>query len=156
MVRNLQKGPKMSADKQYSDARQALDLIEREVLSPGKYLTYGNLADKLGYDAGDYGRHIGQVCSLIDAACYWARLPMLSLEKVRLDGGDYNPASFSGAYDAVKGSLIANASSRGWSSDDIIKIKKSLTHMNDEGAIKQWERIESFGQKGLDRISSYR
>ena len=144
------------ADKQYSDARSALDLIEREVLAPGKYLSYGKLVDLLGYNASDYGRHIGQVCSLIDSACYWAKLPMLSLEKVRLEGGNYNPESFSGAYEPIKDQLIANASAREWSADDINRIKMSLTHMNNEGAIKQWERIDSFGQRGLDRISSYR
>jgi len=85
----------MAAEKQYSDAKQALDLIEREALPPGKYLTYGRLADLLGYEASKYARHFGQVCSLIDSACYWAKLPMLSLEKIRMDSGGYNPDSLS-------------------------------------------------------------
>ena len=41
----------MSTEEQYPDAIQALDHIEREVLSPGKYLTCGKLADLLGHDA---------------------------------------------------------------------------------------------------------
>lgn len=146
----------MAADKQYSDARQALDLIEREVLAKGEYLTYGKLADLLGYDAAKYGRHFGQVCSLIDAACYWAKLPMLSLEKIRLDSGEYNADSTSGYEATVSKLIIANSRSHVWTSDDINRIRKSLTHMNDESALLQWERIESFGQAGLDRLTSYR
>jgi hypothetical protein len=146
----------MSADKQYSDARQALDLIEREALPSGKHLTYGRLADLLGYDGSKYARHFGQVCSLIDSACYWAKLPMLSLEKIRMDSGDYNPDSFGGAFAAVKSQLVENTAAREWSPDDIKRIKHSLTHMNDESAALQWRRIESFGQAGLDRIASYK
>jgi hypothetical protein len=143
------------ADKQYSDAKQALDLIEREALPSGKYLTYGRLAELLGYDGSKYARHFGQVCSLIDSACYWAKLPMLSLEKIRMENGDYNPDSFGGAFAGVKSQLIANTAARQWSAEDIKRIKQSLNHMNDEGAVAQWRRIESFGQTGLDRITSY-
>lgn len=146
----------MSADKQYSDARQALDQIEREVLAQGEFLTYGKLADLLGYDAAKYRRHFGQVCSLIDAACCWAKLPMLSLEKIRLDSGKYNTDSTSGYEAHVSKLLIANSRSHEWTSDDIKRIKKALTHMNDESALLQWKRIESFGQAGLDRLTSYR
>lgn len=51
----------MSADKQYTDAKRALDIIERKALSRGQYLTYGQLAELLGYKASNYARHIGQV-----------------------------------------------------------------------------------------------
>src|SRR5687767_15358974 len=109
----------MAAEKQYSDAKRALDVIGRETLSPGKYITYGKLAELLGYEVLKYARHIGQVCSLIDAACYWAKLPMLSLEKVRMDSGDYNPDSFSGHFTPVKDQLVANAAAHQWNEDDI-------------------------------------
>lgn len=146
----------MAAEKQYSDAKRALDLIQREALVPGKYLTYGKVALLLGYDVLKYARHVGQVCSLIDAACYWAKLPMLSLEKVRMDNGDYNPDSFLGWTPEVKTRLIANASSHPWGVEDIKRIKHSLdAHMSLEAATLQWQRIDSFGQAGLDRIVSY-
>ena len=83
------------------------------------------------------------------------RLPMLSLEKIRMDNGDYNPDSFGGIFVAVKDQLIAKTSARKWTADDIKRIKQSLTHMNDEGALAQWRRIESFGQKAVERILSY-
>jgi hypothetical protein len=143
----------MAAEKQYSLAKRALDIIGREALAPGKYITYGRFAELLGYDRKS-AKPVGQVCSLVDAACYWAKLPMLSLEKVRMDSGDYNPKSFSDLFSPVESQLIANASARLWTEDDIKRIKHYLEHMNMEGAIQQWERIESFGQEGLDRIAS--
>ena len=147
----------MSAKKQYSDAKKALDIIAREVLSPGEYITYGQLATYLGHEPGKYARHIGQVCSLIDSACYWTKLPMLSLEKVRMDNGDRNPDSFGAEFFAIKNDLIANAAAHHWISDDVGRIKHTLdSHMNDESALLQWTRISTFGQAAMDRIASYK
>jgi len=147
----------MSADKQYVDARKALEIIEREALSPGQHLTYGKLVDCLGGKPGKNARHFGQVCSLIDSACYWTKLPMLSLDKVRMDNGEHNPDSFGDAFRNVRSQLIANAESHQWTADDIRRIKRSLdNHMNGESALLQWERINGFGKAGLDRIASYK
>lgn len=105
----------------------------------------------------NYARHVGQVCSLVDSACYWSKLPMLSLEKIRMDNGEHNPDSFGGVYQTIKHQLVENAEAREWSSDDVKRIKRSLdSHMNGESALRQWQRIESFGQAGLDRLASYK
>src|SRR5688572_19946271 len=129
----------MAAEKQYSDAKRALELIERHALPRGKYLTYGQLAELLGYSATKYARHVGQVCSLIDSACYWAKLLMLSLEKIRMDNGNYNPDSFGGHFAGIKDKLVPNASAREWTADDVKKIKHSLDrHMSMEAATLQW------------------
>jgi hypothetical protein len=137
----------MAADKQYADAKRALRVIEKQALVPGDFLTYGYLAKALEYEANKYARHIGQVCSLIDAACYWTKLPSLSLEKIRLDDGSYNADSFSGPWGVVRDRLIANSASRPWSGEDIARLIRTLdTHMNGESALLQWKRIESFGQ----------
>src|SRR6188508_1587146 len=109
----------MAADKQYADAKQALLIIQQNALEPGTYLTYGSLALALGYQPATHARHIGQVCSLIDAACYWMKLPSLSVEKVRLDDGSYNPDSFSGDWAPVKKQLIANSADRQWLAEDV-------------------------------------
>ena len=147
----------MSAEKQYVDAKKALDIIEREVLSRGQHLTYEGIAEYLGHKPGKVSRHISQVCSLIDSACYWTKLPMLSLEKIRMNNGEHNPDSFDDAFRVVKDRLIANAETHDWTPDDIRRIKRSLdTHMHGESALLQWQRIGSFGQAGLDRIVSYR
>ena len=147
----------MAAEKQYSDAKGSLDVIGREALPQGFYITYGKLAEFLGYDMLKYTRHIGQVCSLIDAACYWAKLPMLSLEKVRTESGTYNPEAFGGIFVPVKSQLIANTSAHVWTLDELKRIKHSLDrHMSMEAATLQWQRIESFGEEGLRRITSYK
>lgn len=59
----------MAADKQYADALRTLEFIERGFLSSGKFTTYGAVCTALGYRPSQYARHVGQVCSLIDAAC---------------------------------------------------------------------------------------
>jgi hypothetical protein len=145
------------AEKQYEDALRALRVIERVSLPAGKYLTYGSLATELDQSPSKYARHIGQVCSLIDAACYWAKLPMLSLEKVRMDDGSYNPDSIGGEFRPVKARLIENAAQHIWSSQDISKLVQTLnSHMNGEGALLQWKKISSFGDAAVQRLASYR
>jgi len=147
----------MSVGKQYVDAKKALDIIEREVLSQGQHLTYGGVAEYLGQKPGKNIRHIGQVCSLIDSACYWTKLPMLSLEKIRMNNGEHDPDSFADAFRSVKERLVANAEKHDWTPDDIRRIKRSLdSHMHGESALLQWQHIGSFGKAGLDRIVSYR
>ena len=147
----------MSADKQYEDALRSLRIIERDVLPEGRFMSYGTLAKELGYVPSKYARHIGQVCSLIDAACYWAKLPMISVEKVRMDDGSYNPDSIGGELRPVKSQLIDNASQRTWSSEDIAKLINTLNvHMNGEGAVLQWAKISSFGDEAMRRLSNYR
>jgi hypothetical protein len=145
----------MAANKQYADALKVLEVLEKEYLDSGRYLTYGKLCEIMGYKPIDYARHIGQVCSLIDAACFWARLPFLSLEKVRLEGGDYNPESFSGPWSLGKGVLIENAKSHAWVSEDMDRIRgKLLRDMREEAAKLHWERIYSFGEAALDKAKS--
>lgn len=146
----------MAADKQYADARKALELIESRLLAPGKFVSYGDVCEALGYERSKHARHVGQVCSLIDAACFWAKLPLLSAEKVRTDTGEYNPESFSGIWEPHKQALIENASAHAWTVGDIAKIRSVLNHINGEGALLQWERIEGFGQAGIDRALSHK
>jgi alkylated DNA nucleotide flippase Atl1 len=51
----------IATDRQYTDAKRALDIIEQHVLPKGRYLTYGRLAKLLGYEPDRHSRHIGQV-----------------------------------------------------------------------------------------------
>lgn len=146
----------MAADKQYADALKALELIERQLLQPGKFVSYGDVCEALGYERAKHARHVGQVCSLIDAACFWAKLPFLSAEKVRTDTGEYNPESFSGIWEPYKQLLVGNASEHLWTVEDIARIRSVLNHINGEGALAQWERIERFGQAGIDRALSHK
>jgi hypothetical protein len=142
----------MAAGKQYADALKALEVLEKDYLDAGRYLTYGALCEAVGYKPLEHARHIGQVCSLIDAACFWARLPFLSLEKVRLEGGGYNPDSFSGAWSQDKEVLIGNAKNHAWIAEDIDKVRgRLLKDMREEAAKLQWEKIYSHGNAALDK-----
>jgi len=145
----------MSADKQYADALNMLKIIEDSLLATGTTTTYGAICSALGYKPLTHARHVGQVCSLVDAACYWARLPFLSLEKIRMDDGQHNPNSFAGNWDGVKDKLIENAARHSWTTDDIGRIRKMLNSVNGEGAVLQWKRINDFGDAGRERAVSY-
>jgi hypothetical protein len=144
------------ADKQYPDALKALEMIERSLLEPGKFVSYGDVCEALGYKRATHARHVGQVCSLIDSACFWAKLPFLSAEKVRTDTGEYNPDSFAGMWQPFKQALIQNAATHLWTAEDIARIRGILNHMNDEGALAQWNRIERAGQAAIDRALSHK
>jgi hypothetical protein len=141
----------VAAEKQFADARAVLKLFE----DGERGLTYGRIAELLGRGR-QHGRHLGQVCSLIDAACYWAKLPMFSAENVRTDDGNYNSESFQGVWASAKDGIVANARNHVWTHDDINRIRRALTHMNDESALLQWQKIESFGQAAVERLLSYR
>ncbi|MDX2221059.1 MAG: hypothetical protein SF172_18740 [Burkholderiales bacterium] len=146
----------MSADTQYADAHRVLSLLEQTCLAPNQMTTYGSLCIALGYKGETHARHVGQVCSLIDAACFFAQLPFLSLEKVRRDDGEHNPDSFQKDWAPARKALIQNAQGRAWSVEDVAKIRRNLHNMNGESALLQWKRIEGFGQKGIDRALGFK
>jgi len=132
-----------------------LKIIEDSLLPSGERTTYGAICTALGYEPLTHARHVGQVCSLVDAACYWAKLPFLSLEKIRTDDGAHNDKSFSGDWDGVKDVLIMNAANHTWTPEDIGRIRKMLNSVNGEGAVLQWKRIGDFGEPARVRAASY-
>lgn len=146
----------MAAEKQYEDALRTLQVIEDQLLPAGKFISYGKVCEALGYKPLQYARHVGQVCSLIDSACFWAKLPFISAEKIRTDNGGYNPDSFAGIWEPHKQTLLDNAATHAWTKEDIGKIRSTLNHTNGEGALAQWKRIEGFGQAGVDRALSHK
>ena len=145
----------MSADKQYVDALKAIEYIEASFLPAGKFTTYGGVCEALGYKPSKHARHVGQVCSLIDSACFWAKVPFLSLEKVRSDNGLHNSDSFSGDWRTIKDQLIQTSALHQWSNGDVGVIRSMLNHMNGEGALAQWARIDGFGQDALKRALTH-
>jgi len=145
----------MPADKQYADALSMLKIIEDTLLPVGARTTYGAICSALGYKPLTHARHVGQVCSLVDAACYWAKLPFLSLEKIRMDNGHHNPYSFADEWDGAKDALVENAARHNWTVDDIARIRRMLNSVNGEGAVLQWKRINDFGDAARVRAVSY-
>ena len=86
----------MSADIQHADALKLVMHMERRILEePGYLMTYSDAAGVLERNPTNDGRHIGQVTSRIDAACFYARTPFLAMHRVRETyGTTINPRSF--------------------------------------------------------------
>ena len=86
----------MAADIQHADALRLVQHLEERILADQRYLmTYSDAAGVLNRSPTSDGRHVGQVTSKIDAACFYARAPFLAMHRVRESyGGTINPRSF--------------------------------------------------------------
>lgn len=144
----------MAADVQHADAVALVEHLETRILQdPDFHMTYSEAATVLGRSPAKDGRHIGQVTSRIDAACFYAKTPFLAMHRVRETyGGSINPRSFQGElWHSHTAGLVARAEAHAWSPEDFKKIKRSLNGLGDDAATLQWKRIEQFGQKGVNQ-----
>lgn len=142
----------MAANVQHADALALVESLEKHILAePDYHMTYSDAAAVLGRNAASDGRHIGQVTSRIDAACFYAKTPFLAMHRVReTHGGKINPRSFSGdLWHSHALALVARAEAQIWSNDDFKNIKRSLQGLGDDAATLLWKRIEQFGEKGV-------
>ena len=144
----------MAANVQHADALTLVEHLEKHILQePDYHMTYSDAAAVLGRNAARDGRHIGQVTSRIDAACFYAKTPFLAMHRVRETyGGNINPRSFGGdLWSPHTTALIARAEAHYWSVDDFKNIKRALQSLGDDAATLQWKRIEQFGEKGVQK-----
>jgi hypothetical protein len=144
----------MAADIEHSDALQLVGHLEKRILADRTYLmTYSEAAAVLKRNPTSDGRHIGQVTSRIDAACFYARTPFLAMHRVREShGGKINPRSFQDdLWRPQIPALIARAEGHVWAADDFSRIKRALQSIGDDSAKLQWQRIAKFGDKGVEK-----
>ena len=144
----------MAATVQHADAMTLVEHLEKSIIEePGFHMTYSDAAAILGRNPARDGRHIGQVTSRIDAACFYAKTPFLAMNRVReTHGGNINPRSFGGdLWRPHIPALIDRAEKHVWSTEDFKNIKRSLISLGDDAATLQWARIEQFGQKGVQK-----
>jgi hypothetical protein len=142
----------MAADIQHADALALLAHLEQKILGdPLFHMTYSEAAVVVGRVATNAGRHIGQVTSRIDAACFYAKTPFLAMHRVRETYGEgINPRSFqTDLWQAHTADLIARAEAHVWTADNFNDIRRYLLSLGDDSAALQWKRIEQFGQKGV-------
>ena len=142
----------MAADIQHADALKLVQHLEGRILADQGYLmTYSDAAEVLNRNAMSDGRHVGQVTSRIDAACFYARTPFLAMHRVRESyGGKINPRSFQDdLWRPHIPELIARAEGHLWTAEDFIKVKRALHSLGDDSAMLQWQRIDKFGEKGV-------
>ena len=120
---------------------------------PNYLMTYSDAAAVLNRHPATDGRHIGQVTSRIDAACFYAETPFLAMHRVReTEGGKINPRSFQGDFwRPYIPEFIARAERHVWSADDFKKIKRSLHSLGDDAAMLQWQKIERHGERAIQR-----
>jgi hypothetical protein len=90
---------------------------------------------------------------LIDAACFWAKLPFLAIGFVRHDDGSVNLASYSdgryGQWHAHREPLLEGCLSYPWTRDHIEKIRRVLHDLPD-GATTAWDQIaHRFGDSAI-------
>lgn len=144
----------MAANIQHADALKLVESLEKNILQdPSYHMTYSDAAAVLGRNPTNDGRHIGQVTSRIDAACFYAKTPFLAMHRVRETyGGKINPRSFSGdPWRSHIDALIARAEAHAWSVEDFKNIKRALQSIGDDAATLLWRRIDEFGGKGVQK-----
>ena len=144
----------MAAKIQLADAVTLIEHLEKNIVQePDYHMTYSDAAAVLGRTAARDGRHIGQVTSRIDAACFYAKTPFLAMHRVReTDGGSINPRSFVGdLWSPHTTAFIARAEAHYWSVDDFKNVKRALQSLGDDAAKLLWARIEKFGEKGVKK-----
>lgn len=144
----------MAADIQHADALKLVLHLEGRILAEPAYLmTYSDAAQVLDRNPTSDGRHIGQVTSRIDAACFYARTPFLAMHRVRETyGANINPRSFQDdLWRPHIPALIARAGAHVWTVDDFVKIKRALHSLGSDSATLQWHRIAQFGEKGVQK-----
>lgn len=144
----------MAATVQHTDALALVEHLEAKILQDASFhMTYSVAAAVLGRNPATDGRHIGQVTSRIDAACFYANRPFLAMHRVReTHGARINPRSFQSPLWIDHGpDLVARAEAHIWSDEDFKQIKKHLHGLGDDAATLQWRRIEQFGQKGVNK-----
>ena len=144
----------MVAAVQHADAIQLVEHLEMRIMvEPGFYMTYSDAAEVLGRKAATDARHVGQVTSRIDAACFYAKTPLLAMHRVReTHTGAINLRSFSsGLWHPHIAALVARAEAHVWSVADFQSVRRSLLSLGDDAATLLWRRIESFGEKGVQK-----
>lgn len=144
----------MAANVQHADAVALVEHLEKHILEDSDFLmTYSDAAAALGRNPTSDGRHIGQVTSRIDAACFYAKTPFLAMHRVRETYGEQiNPRSFGGdLWRPHISALIVRAEAHTWTAADFKKIKGALHSLGDDAASLQWKRIETFGEKGVEK-----
>ncbi len=144
----------MPADIQHADALTLIQHLERELLAKPEFMmTYSDAAHVLSRDPATHSRHVGQVMSRVDAACFYAKTPFLAMHRVReTESGEINSNIFK---DEVWGphlpALIARAEAHNWTAEDFTRIKRALNSLGDDSAALQWQRIEKHGQKAVEK-----
>jgi hypothetical protein len=141
---------KMTGSLEAERATELLTALRKHILSGrGLIIGYIAAAEMIGLD-GDHCRHVGQVVSRIDRACFDAGLPMLTLHWVRSPDGNVNGEAFNGSVTGVSKlwapfnhEILDTAANFQWSATYFDLVQSSLDKLPKVGAKTLWTALET-------------
>jgi hypothetical protein len=146
------------AAKEIDESRRLLSLFE-EVIANGDRTgpwNHAELARYLGRPPS-HGVFVGQCVSRIDAACFAAKLPALSLGWVVNANQKMNPEASKGPlWGPVALQLAENSRKHVWTRKDFDRVKVAFNKLPEFSARTYWKGIEqSLGQKAVEDALSH-
>ncbi len=146
-------------DSQHTHARELIQVFRRLIQNGDPVIHgYPAAAVAIGLNGENYARHLGQVCSRIDAASFIAGYPMLALHMVRKQDGSLNPDSFGPAWIAWADEIKSRAESRAWTEAQVDEFLRFLDGLPASGAYTIWSHYlnREFEKPGFIRYNLHR
>jgi len=100
----------------------------------------------IGRNAKTSSRHMGQVTSRIDAACFEARLPMLATHRVRKPDGSFNPDMFQDEWAEFRDEMQSVTKNHKWTEEERNSVMKALASLPDNSSKIVWA---NYAERGL-------
>jgi hypothetical protein len=124
---------------EHDRARHLLQVIRKRIQSgEPPFDGYIAAAASIGLE-GDYNRHMGQVCSRVDAASFVTGWPMLAVHMIRKPDGSINPESFShSGWENWLDEVVSVTTSHKWTVQQVDEIIGGLDGLPDAGARALW------------------
>ena len=128
--------------KQIGRANDFLKLLKPVALAGDRPIVgYVKAATMIGWKGHDIGRAVGQVLSRLDAACFYAGLPMLALHFVRPTDGDINDKAFDDHFRQYRTEIYESTQNHNWTDEDFQRIQSALDALPKESAGSIWKNI---------------
>jgi hypothetical protein len=144
----------VAVPRESENAARVLEFLERRMkIDREARTTFSELAAEFGQTPKSYGRHLGQVASRIDAACWSAGLPLLGAFRIRLSDGSLNAKALAEPNWAIRRQALAQREAmHDWNADDFRRLRQGLEQLPPKGASLIWHDIlERLGEEALRR-----
>jgi hypothetical protein len=144
----------VAVPRESENAVRVLEILERRMqIDRDARTTFSELAAEFGQTPKSYGRHLGQVASRIDAACWSAGLPLLGAFRIRLSDGSLNAKALAEPNWALRRQALAQREAmHDWNADDFRCVRQALDQLPPKGASLIWHDIlERLGEEALRR-----
>lgn len=141
-------GKKNEMKHQPTDAiKLAQVLFDRVLIGEPPVRGYDTAGILIGRDGKGDGRHMGQVTSRIDAACFEARLPMLATHMVRRHDGSFNPDMFKGEWEEFRDEVQRVAESHVWTVAERERVMQALISLPENSSRLIWNDYANRGRE---------